>query len=171
MKKSTTQQLVLTAVLAALTCAATLLHIPTVNGYANLGDCLVLVCAWTLGPVYGVLAAAIGSALADIILSYVIYAPATFVIKGLMTLAAYFVCKILSKPLKTRMIVANILGAIISETIMIFGYFAFESILYGIGGAIPSLPTNAMQGAVGLIGGVILWNVLLRSRMLERLNR
>lgn len=171
MKKSTTQQLVLTAVLAALTCAATLLHIPTVNGYANLGDCLVLVCAWTLGPVYGVLAAAIGSALADIILSYVIYAPATFVIKGLMALAAYFVCKILSKPLKTRMIVANILGAIISETIMIFGYFAFESILYGIGGAIPSLPTNAMQGAVGLIGGVILWNVLLRSRMLERLNR
>ena len=170
MKKTTTQRLILTAVLAALTCAATLLHIPTVNGYANLGDCLVLVCAWTLGPVYGTLAAAIGSALADIILSYVIYAPATFVIKGLMALSAYFVCLLLSKPLKLPDVVSRILGAITAEIIMILGYFAFECILYGAGGALASILTNAMQGAVGAIGGVILYNVLLRSRLLKNLH-
>lgn len=167
MKKATTHRLILTAVLAALTCVATMLHIPTVNGYANLGDCLVLVCAWTLGPVYGTLAAAIGSALADIILSYVIYAPATFVIKGLMALSAYFVYILLSSPLKLSKIISLILGAISAEAVMILGYFAFECILYGAGGGLASILTNAMQGVVGAIGGVLLRNVLSRSHLLK----
>ncbi len=36
---------------------------PATNGYVHLGDSLVLVSAWALGPVYGPLAAGIGSAL------------------------------------------------------------------------------------------------------------
>ena len=164
MKKTSTQQLILTAVLAALTCVATMLHIPMVNGYANLGDCLVLVCAWTLGPVYGTLAAAIGSALTDIILSYVIYAPATFVIKGVMALAAYFVFFFLSKPSKNGTLVARIAGAITAEIIMVFGYFAFECIAFDAGVGLASILTNAMQGTVGAIGGIILQSVLSRHK-------
>ena len=170
MKTSATQRLVLTSTLAALTCAATLLHVPAINGYANLGDCLVLVCAWVLGPLYGTLAAAIGSALADVILSYVIYAPATFVIKGLMAVAAYFVNLILSKTFKKNL-PALIIGAVTAELIMIFGYFAFECILYGHGGGLASIVANLAQASAGAIGGVTLYVVLSGSPIIKKMRK
>lgn len=50
---------------------------------------MVLLCGWLLGPIYGTIAAGLGPALADIFSGYVVYAPATFVIKALMALVAY----------------------------------------------------------------------------------
>ena len=84
--KSTTKKIAITALMAALTCIATIIiKIPSpLKGYLNLGDCMVLISGWILSPVYGFIAAGLGSALADIFSGYVIYAPATFVIKGLM---------------------------------------------------------------------------------------
>lgn len=164
-RRNNVQKTVLAAVLAALTCAATLLHVPTINGYANLGDCMVLVCAWTLGPIYGTFAAGLGSALADLILSYALYAPATFAIKALMALAAYFVFSALSI-LGIRSAISRAIGAVIAEILMISGYFAFESVVYGIGGAIPSLVTNAAQGVVGAVGGILLYEIVLGTHML-----
>ena len=126
-------------------------------GYVNLGDCFVLLSGWVLGPVYGALAAGIGSAIADLSAGYVAYAPATFVIKALMAVAAYYIGVKLAKSEKS--IVLKIISAIIAEIIMIGGYFAFESVLYGVGSAVVSIPFNSIQGAVGLIAGVILVNV------------
>ena len=85
-----TKKLVMTALMAALTCIATMIIvIPSpLKGYINLGDCLVLTSGWILSPAYGFFAAGLGSALADVLSGYVIYAPATFVIKGLMALIA-----------------------------------------------------------------------------------
>ena len=83
-----TKRIVMAAMLAALTCVATMvIKIPSpLKGYLNLGDCVVLLAGWMLSPVYGFLAAGIGSALADVFSGYVLYAPATFVIKGAMAL-------------------------------------------------------------------------------------
>ena len=85
-----TRKIVLAALLASLTCVATMLiKVPSpLKGYVNLGDCVVLLSGWILSPLYGFFAAGIGSALADIFSGYVIYAPATFVIKGAMALIA-----------------------------------------------------------------------------------
>lgn len=68
--------LVLAALFAALACVATMvIQIPSpMNGYVNLGDCFVLLAGWVLGPVYGSLAAGIGSALADMFTGYMHYA-------------------------------------------------------------------------------------------------
>ena len=54
--------LVLTAVVAAMACAATLaVQIPSpTGGYLNLGDAVVLLGAYLLGPGYGAAAGAIG---------------------------------------------------------------------------------------------------------------
>ena len=95
--KNTTQKIAVTALLAALTCVATMvIKIPSpMKGYLNLGDCVVLTAGWMLSPVYGFLAAGLGSALADLFSGYVVYAPATFLIKGLMALVARFVYKAL----------------------------------------------------------------------------
>lgn len=99
MKRNTTNKLILAAFFASLTCVMTLVvTIPnTLGGYVNLGDGFVILSGWMLGPFFGFLAAGIGSSLADIISSYVIYAPATFLIKGLTALTAYCVFNALVK--------------------------------------------------------------------------
>ena len=63
---NTTKRIVIAAMLAALTCVATMIiKIPSpLKGYLNLGDCVVLICGWFLSPLYGFLAAGIGSAFA-----------------------------------------------------------------------------------------------------------
>ena len=95
--KTKTQKIVMASLLAALCCVATMIiKIPSpLKGYLNIGDCIVLLSGWILSPLYGFLAAGLGSALADVFSGYVTYAPATFIIKGLMVLIAYFGFKIL----------------------------------------------------------------------------
>ena len=92
MKNEKLRKLVFAAVLAAFVCVATMIiRIPTpTKGYVNLGDCIVLVSGWLLGPVYGGAAAGIGSMFADIISGYFTYAPATLIIKALMAVEGYF---------------------------------------------------------------------------------
>ena len=98
-RNHTTHQIVTAALLAALVCVATMLiKIPSpLKGYLNLGDGIVLLCGWFLSPVYGFLAAGIGSGLADLFAGYVIYVPATFVIKGVMAVIAYYGVRFLRK--------------------------------------------------------------------------
>ena len=50
-----TKRIVMAALLTALTCVATMVvKIPSpLKGYLNLGDCVVLLSGWMLGPVYG----------------------------------------------------------------------------------------------------------------------
>ena len=65
MKQTKLRTLILAAMFAALTCVATMIiHIPSpIGGYFNLGDCMVLLSAFVLGPVWGTAAGGIGSAL------------------------------------------------------------------------------------------------------------
>ena len=129
--KNTTQKIAVTALLAALTCVATMvIKIPSpMKGYLNLGDCVVLTAGWMLSPVYGFLAAGLGSALADLFSGYVVYAPATFLIKGLMALVAWFVYKALCN--KTNSSVSRIISGVLAEIIMVLGYYIFEGFMYG----------------------------------------
>lgn len=164
--KNKTKKLVLAALFAAITCAGTLITIPVpmTNGYVNLGDCVVLLSGWILCPAYGFLAAAIGSSLADLILGFGVYAPATFVIKGLMALTAYFVFKLLAKNRKS--LFPRIVSALASEIIMVSGYIAFETFTYGFGGAIVNVVGNIVQGAFGIIAGTLLINAFVKKKLI-----
>lgn len=85
-----TRQMVLAAMFVALGCVATMLvQIPSpTNGYLNLGDAVVLLGAYLLGPAYGAVAGGAGPALADLLSGYAMYVPGTLVIKALMGLTA-----------------------------------------------------------------------------------
>ena len=86
-----TRMIVMTAAFAALACVATMVvKVPSpTGGYMNLGDTVVLLGGYLLGPAWGALAGSIGPALADVLLGSPIYAPATLVIKeGMAALAA-----------------------------------------------------------------------------------
>ncbi len=166
-----TKRLVLAAMLAAIACVATLIvKIPTpFKGYVNLGDGAVLLCGWMLGPVYGFAAAAIGSGLADLFAGYAIYAPATFLVKGLMATVCALLFSLLRK--YTPNLLARIAGGLLAEALMVLGYFTFESVLYGAGAAALNLFANAVQGAVGLVLGTILATALAARRILPYTSR
>ena len=164
-QKNTTQRIVMAALLAALTCVATMIiKIPSpLKGYLNLGDCVVLLAGWMLSPTYGFLAAGLGSALADTFSGYVTYVPATFVIKGLMALIAFYGFKLLHSKLGN--ISSRIISGIVAEVVMVAGYFIFEGFLYGFGPSLVNIPANVIQGIAGLIIGTILVKVFEKSKI------
>lgn len=80
----TTIRLVITAIFTALVCVATIVfstYVPQTKGYFNIGETMVYIAALLFGPFIGAFAGGVGSMLADILLGYYIYAPATLVIK------------------------------------------------------------------------------------------
>ncbi len=150
------KKIVIAALLAALCCSFTFIYLPLPIGYANLGDMMVLLSAVMLGPLYGALAAGIGTALADLFMGYPQYIPATFVIKALVAL----VCVILYKAIrgKKNNVFAFALSGIVAESIMVCGYYLYEAVVlaYGFGGAAVSVFGNCLQGCVGVILATLL---------------
>ncbi len=166
--KNNTKKLVLGALLAALTTAATLvIRIPSpgTNGYINPGDTIVLLSAWVLGGWYGAAAAGIGSSLADIFGGYTHYAPGTFVIKSIMAFAAYMVFK-RSRRFSIPQTIRYILSGIAAETIMMLGYLLYEYFFLGYGpAAFVSMAGNAFQGAANIILAILLASALAKTKL------
>lgn len=166
------RKLVIAALFAALACVATMsIRIPTpgTGGYIHPGDAIVILCGVVLGPAWGFLAAGIGSAMADLIGGYFIYVPITFVIKGVVALAAGAIYRKYGKTKKSRY-VSVILGGVCDIIFVAGGYFLCESVLYGVGGALGSVPANIVQGVGGLVIGVVLYPILLAVPDIRRLS-
>ncbi len=93
------QLVAVSALFGALTTLFTVVltvYIPETRGYFNLGEAGVYLSAVVLPPPWAALAAGLGSALADIILGYYIYAPATLVIKAAEAFVASLLLRRLS---------------------------------------------------------------------------
>ena len=167
MKQTKTRKIVLSAILAALVCVATyIIKIPfSSQGYFNIGDCVVLLCGWILTPSYAFLSAGIGSALADILSGYIIYALPTFIIKGLMAVCAYYMYKILS--CRINIFFARAISGLLGELIMILGYFITEIFMYGLIPAALNIPGSAFQGIVGFILSIILINIFKKNKIIK----
>lgn len=161
-----TKKLVTAALFAALACVATMIiKFPSpLKGYLNIGDCIVLLCGWMLSPVYGFVAAGLGSGLADLLSGYLVYAPATFIIKGLMALITCYTFKLIRKSLGHNL-PARIVSGILAEIIMVLGYYVFEGFMYGFIASAVNIPANAIQGIVGLILGTILIKAFEKSKI------
>lgn len=139
MKKSVTFNLVLTALFAALACACTLvisIPMPT-GGYVNIGDAIIYIAAIVVGPFLGGAAGAIGACIADIILGYAFYAPATFIIKGIEGIVCgimYFAVLKNAKPFVRRLVSMLVAGMAMS-----IGYFLFDWAIVGFAAALYNL--------------------------------
>ena len=129
--------------MAAMVCIATMIiKIPSpMKGYLNIGDGIVLLCGWMLGPGYGFLAAGLGSALADVCSGYIIYAPATFLVKGAMALVAFAFHKLLCK--RIGKLPSQMVGGVLAETVMVLGYYVFEGFMYGFVASAVNIPANS----------------------------
>lgn len=154
-----TKKLVLCGLLTGIVATLTLIVIPVpiTNGYVNLGDAGVFLAANMVGGVWGMLCAGIGSALADLILGYAVYAPATFLIKA----AAAGVSMLLYKRFKGAL---RIVALLIAALVVPAGYFLFEGafVLKSFSSAAVNLPFNLLQGLLGAVLGFALLNVVQR---------
>ena len=161
LKKFTVRKLTMAGVMAALIAALTVFpHIPNLTGgYVHLGDSMIMLSVMLLGPL-SVPAAAIGSMLADV-LTYPPYALATLLIKGLMTVVALAVYR--------RDKHQSILPAfVLSELVMVAGYFLFEIFYLGLPGAVSDIPGNLIQGVAGAAIGYALAPVVPRLEKVAR---
>ena len=159
------KKLIYAALFAALCCVITMYpKFPTLFGYIHAGDALVLLAAYVLGPLWGSLAAALGSSLADLMAGYVQYFPGTFVIKGLDALVAALIFKAMG-----RTSAAAIVSGVVGEIIMVVGYFGYAGLLLGKGIAAASIPGNLVQAAMGLVIGFVLLKVMQKTRIAEKI--
>lgn len=166
MHRVRTLKIVYTALLTALVCVSTaVITVPTpTNGYVHLGDSILLLAAFLLGPIYGTVAAGVGSALADLLLGYLLYAPGTLVIKAVMALVAALTARAMK-----RKLLGQIIGGVAAEAIMVGGYFLYAALIFGESwGAAVGIPANLVQGAFGIVAGVLLHIALLRIPYIKR---
>ena len=165
--KNSLHKLVLTALMTSLICIATMIiriPAPVNGGYINLGDSVVLFAAWMFAMPYGLIAAALGSSLADILSGYIVFAPATFVIKGMMAVAAYYVYKSMVGVCGRK--ISRVTSAVIAEIVMVLGYYSYEGILYGFVPSLANLPANIIQGVAGVVVGLILFKLFEKNKII-----
>ena len=170
-----TKRLVMTALFAALGCAATMVvKVPSpTGGYMNLGDTAVLLGAYCLGPVYGAAAGGVGPAMADLLGGYPVYVPATLIIKAIMGTTA----GLLYKVLRRRGIPGVIACGVAGEVPMVLGYWLFDAALVCAGGtaftaalsgASAGIPSNLVQAAFGAAASTLLLAALRRNGYIQR---
>lgn len=169
-----TRLLVLTALFAALGCTATMaVKVPSpTGGYMNLGDAVVLLGAYFLGPVYGAAAGGLGPALADLLGGYPMYVPGTLVIKAVMAaLAGTLYRSVREKPWGAAAC------GVVGEAPMVLGYWLYDALLVSFGGtawgtalagSAAGIPSNLVQAVFGAAASALLLAALRRSGYVRR---
>jgi uncharacterized membrane protein len=164
MNNNKLRTLVKYAIMIALTTAATMtitIPVPSTNGYFNLGDAMVFLSAILLGRKGGLIAGGIGSALADLLLGFPIWAPFTLIIKGLEGFLAGYV-------LQTSFGKKHSILALLPAAIwMIFGYTIVKVFLYGWAIAIARIPFCVVQTGFGAIVSNMIGKALLKTKFIK----
>ncbi|MBN1283938.1 MAG: ECF transporter S component [Anaerolineae bacterium] len=153
-RESSTQinprQIALTGVMAALVMALTyFIRIPTpLGGYVHLGDLAINFVALAFGPVAGMVAGGVGTALADVVAGYPLFAIASLIVHGLQ---GYVVGRIAHGKTDWRVLA---LAVVAGAAIVVAGYFIAEATFlgYGVGVASTEIVPNIVQGIAGSVG-------------------
>ena len=128
-----TFDLILTSMLISLVFIATFfinirLPITANGGLVHLGSAMLFIVSILFGPKKGALAGAFGMALFDLISGWTLWAPFSFIARGLQ---GYIVGKIAwSFHRNGQSLVYNILATISSIPFMLLGYYICERVLY-----------------------------------------
>lgn len=168
-----TRDLCIKALLIALVAVATIVitvPVPATSGYVHLGDSVILIVSVFFGWEYGLIAASLGSAFADVFLGYSYWAPFTLIIKGLM---GYAIGKIANyEGEKGNFFSArNIVAALSGITIMIAGYLIGGTILKGsFAVALTSVPSNIVQGVAGFVFYLVVGAAFDRAKIYRYLH-
>jgi len=120
-----------TAVFTSFVCVATIIfsmYVPSTEGFFNIGESMVFLSALLFGPYVGAFSGGVGSMLADLILGYPHYAPATLVIKACEGFTVGFLSRHNPKiSLRIRWkILTSLLGITVGGLLAIVGYVYYS---------------------------------------------
>lgn len=149
----TVNALTRTALFIALVTAATMavrIPNPATQGYINLGDAVIFTVALSFGYRAGGLAGGIGSALADLLGGYAIWAPWTLVIKGVEGALV----GLLSGQNRYKGWIrggAMAIAVLAGGAWMATAYYLAGGIMFGPVAALTEVPGNIAQAVTGMI--------------------
>ena len=155
-----TSKLVLTALMMCLVLLATIairIPAPFTQGYVHLGDTMIFISVLLLGKKNGAIAAGVGSALADVLGGFAVYAPWTLIVKFLMGFIMGLFIEMAIKGKKHFVKIAGvpiiqIIGMFIAGVEMVIGYCIADGFFAGnIMAGILGIPFNVGQFVVGMV--------------------
>lgn len=157
-----TREIVFTGLMTALVFIATFVpHIPIPLGYAHLGDAVIFLLALLVPRRPAIIAACLGSALADLLGGFALWAVPTIVIKYGMAEIVYRIA-----PQGRAMGQGRIVTALLLSSLwMAFAYTLVGAVLYdGLIAALTSTPGLIVEGIVNSVIALLLLP-MLRGRM------
>ncbi|MFC6254200.1 ECF transporter S component [Secundilactobacillus hailunensis] len=155
-----TREVVYLAMLIAVTVVISrffLIPVPMTHGNINLCDAGIFIAALLLGRTQGAVVGAFSGLLLDLISGFTQYMFFSFIVHGLEGFIAGWIG---SNKKKSTKIIAMIVGTIV----MVAGYWATDTLLYGFKVGLIGVPTNFIQGIVGGIVAYVVY-VPLESRL------
>lgn len=175
-----TQDMVQIALMAALTYIATaVINIPSgviVKGVVHLGDSMVFLAAILLGRKKGFMSAAIGMCMFDLFSPYAIWAPFTFVIKGVMAYIAATIAY--RKDYDGNNMWNNVLAFILGGIWMIAAYYLAGVIIMHFVTKVAlaqafilsaaEIPGNISQVVAGMILAIPLGKALKKANVIKK---
>jgi len=157
-----------TGLMAALCFIGTMIiyYRTPMGGYLHIGDSMVFLTGALLGPIYGGLAAGIGSMLADLAAGAPMWMPATFIIKFAMAAVMALLLKKSDKIACVKSVIAMVIGVII----LIIGYYFAASIIYhNFISPLADCIANLIQGVSGSIIGFVVLVVFDRTKLTKKI--
>lgn len=157
-----TREIVFTGLMTALVFIATFVpHIPIPLGYAHLGDAVIFLLALLVPRRPALIAACLGSALADLLGGFALWAVPTIVIKYGMAEIVYRIAPQGRAIGQGRIVTALLL----SSLWMAFAYTLVGAVLYdGLIAALTSTPGLIVEGIVNSVIALLLLP-MLRGRI------
>ncbi len=161
-----TKKLAFSGLFAAVIFALTMfVKIPAVSGYIHLGDAMVYICACVIGGPWSIVAGALGEALADVAGGFSVYAPATIVVKSIVS--ALFILS------EKRDKIINPFSSLLTlpvGLITVIGYFTADSFI-NEAYAFADIPGNIIQAIGSAAAFFIIGAALDKVNVKERITR
>lgn len=169
MRNLRTRDVTILGLLMALVAVSTMsirIPIPATSGYIHLGDSIIFLAAVLFGRKHGLIAAGLGSALADILSGYAHWALPTLIIKGLM---GYIVGTMAEQENNNLLAGRNVISLVVGALIMVTGYYFAEALMQG-SFIVPlqSIPWNLAQGFGGAAIFVPIGLALKRTNVIKK---
>jgi energy-coupling factor transport system substrate-specific component len=127
-------------------------------GYIHLGDAAIYAASFLFGPVVGLVSAAVGPTLADLVAGYGSFAPGTLIIHGLQGLAAAWIGW-------RRGVSRQVVAAFVGGVIVLVGYFLYQWLVLrqGLGAAAEAVPLTIVQVVAGGVLGIAATQLVIRA--------
>ncbi|HHT7735029.1 TPA: ECF transporter S component [Streptococcus suis] len=159
MRNKKTQELVLLAILTALSLVLAHVHMPTLSGFVTLLDVGVYFTAFYLGKKEGAIVGGLAGLLIDFLLGYPQWALFSLVFHGAQGYFAGWTGK------------KRIFGLVLATLSMVGGYYLASRIYFNDLKAIESVFGNSMQNFVGMGLGFALVKLVEKSGAISYVTR